>query len=160
MEHKIPDNYHDEAELIKQLIEQARSGKTIRMLGLGDSMKPLLKNGRDSIELAAIYPDTPLKKGDVVLYLCNGVYVLHRIIYISGDYYSMLGDGNLTVEPPLHRDFIYLKAVGYIRNGKYVRADAIHIRLYGFLWRKLYKHRPFLWKMISVIHKFTKATNN
>lgn len=153
MDKGIPENYEWESACIKLLIEQAQKGETVRILGLGISMRPLLRNGKDYIDLIAVTDDTPLKKGDVVLYLSDGIYVLHRIFQISKKGYAMLGDGNLLVESPLPRDAIFLKATGYLRKGKYLKADALPLKIYGWLWMKLRILRPFIWKILYHIHK-------
>ena len=41
----IDKGYEKEASLILELIEIAKTGKTVRMLGIGNSMQPLLKSG-------------------------------------------------------------------------------------------------------------------
>lgn len=134
--------YEEEAVLIRELIKIAQEGKRVRMLGLGHSMSPLLKNGRDFIELEAVTEEMELKRGDVVLYFSNGTYILHRIYKITKQGYCMLGDGNFLVEPPLERKYIYLRATAYIRNGKYILADKWYLKIYGMVWMRMRLLRP------------------
>jgi len=71
----------------------------------GTSMFPFLKNQKDSVRLAPITNE--LKKRDIVLYRrSNGAYVLHRIIKIKDNVYSMVGDNQRAIETPIYRDQI------------------------------------------------------
>lgn len=135
--------YEEEAVLIRELIKIAQEGKRVRMLGLGHSMSPLLKSGRDYIELEAVTEEMELKRGDVVLYVSNGRYILHRIYKITKQGYCMLGDGNFLVEPPLERKYIYLRATAYIRDGTYILADKWYLKMYGTIWMRMRLLRPF-----------------
>lgn len=145
--------YEKEAAYIQELIKIAQEGKKVRMLGLGYSMKPLLRNGKDYIELEAVTGDMELKRGDVVLYYSNGKYILHRIYKITKQGYCMLGDGNFLVEDPLEREKIYLKAVAYIRNGKYILAEKWYLKLYGEAWMRMRLLRPVFRKAMHVLKK-------
>ena len=59
----------------------------------GDSMRPLLRNGRDVVVVAPCDPMT-LKRGDVVLFRYRGRHILHRIVRCEGDRLLLAGDGN------------------------------------------------------------------
>lgn len=144
----IDKDYEREAVCIRSLIELAKQGETVRLLGKGISMRPLLRDGKDYIDLVAVTEDVPLRRGDVVLYLSDGVYVLHRIHRIRKDMYAMLGDGNLHIEPYLPRDQIFLKAVGYVRRGRSISAEDWRLRLYGWVWMRLRIVRPIIWKIL------------
>ena len=130
---------------IWELIEKARQGNTVRMLGIGSSMSPLLKDGRDFIDLVAVNNDTPLNKNDVIFYKSHeNKYVLHRIYSTSNEGYFPNGDGNLCIEPLLKRERVYLKAIGFVRKGNYISIDSIRYRFYVILWTKLLPIRAFL----------------
>jgi hypothetical protein len=132
-------------EHIRELIEKARRGNTVRMIGIGRSMSPLVKDGRDYIDLGAVDEATSIIKHDVVFYKSHeNKYVLHRIYSISNEGYYPNGDGNLCLEPLLQRDRIYLKAVGFVRKGKYISTGSIPYRLYSYVWTKLLPVRPHL----------------
>lgn len=130
---------------IWSLINEARRGSTVRMIGIGNSMLPLLKSERDYIDLIAVDMDTPLYKNDVIFYKSHqDVFVLHRIYSVTSEGYYPNGDGNLKLEPLLTRDRIFLKAVGFIRKGKYISTASISYRLYTFIWTKLLPIRGFI----------------
>lgn len=123
---------------ILNLIDIARQGKTVRMIGIGSSMRPLLKDGRDFVDLIAVEDNTILKKNDVIFYKSHeDQYVLHRIYTVTGEGYYPNGDGNLCLEPLLPRDNIYLKAIGFLRNGRYISVQSKLYRLYSSLWTSL-----------------------
>lgn len=125
-----------------ELIEKARQGETVRMIGVGNSMSPFLKDGRDFIDLIAVSPETKLSKNDVILYRSHeGKYVLHRIHEVTKEGYYPVGDGNITVEPLLESENIYLKAVGFLIRGRYVSAGSKLYRCYAGAWTKLFPVR-------------------
>lgn len=136
--------YEQEAKLIEEMIAYARLGHRVCLLGKGQSMWPLLVDGRDYIFLEAIKKDTELIRGDVVLYQVNGRYILHRIYRVTEHGYEMLGDGNVMVEPPLARENIFLKAVAYERKGKRVLADAWYLQVYADIWMRIRRFRPWV----------------
>lgn len=146
---------------IWRLIESARQGNTVRLLGIGSSMRPLLEGGRDFIDLIAVNQETELCKHDIVFYKSNdNQYVTHRIYSVSENSFHMLGDGNLSVEPLIQRENIYLKAIGFVRKGKYVSVKSKVYQGYSFLWRKLYPFRIHLLrhyqrycKVVSILKK-------
>ena len=77
--------------------------EALPLLISGNSMAPFLIHQRDTVYLSRL--QKPLKKGDVVLYLRdNGSYVLHRIVQINNDQYSMIGDGQFHIEKGIRHD--------------------------------------------------------
>jgi hypothetical protein len=146
---------------IWELITKARQGKIVRMIGMGKSMRPLLEGGRDYIDLVAVDKDTQLKKNDIIFYKSyEDKFVLHRIFSVSEEGYYPNGDGNLNLEPLLKKERIYLKAVGFVRKGKYVSTDSKGYQLYVKIWTELKPRRSYLlrWhnrlcKMISTLKK-------
>lgn len=133
-----------EASLILELIEIAKTGKTVRMLGIGNSMQPLLKSGEDYIWLEAVKEQERLKRGDVILYFSAGHFILHRIFRVTERGYEMLGDGNVMVEPPIPREQIYLKAVVYEKNGKKISASRWDMIVFGRVWLRIRPLRPWI----------------
>jgi hypothetical protein len=136
-------------------IEKVRMGTAVRLLGIGRSMCPLLEGGRDYIDLIAVNHDTKLCKNDVVFYKSHdNQYVTHRIYSISEKGYYMMGDGNLSIEPLINRDNIYMKAIGFVRKGKYISIEALRYQIYVFLWMKLY---PIRIHLLRLYHRYCKV---
>ena len=143
---------------IQQLIERARQGEKVVMIGLGNSMRPLLKDGRDFIELEYIQDGVMLKKYDIIFYKSyTGTYVLHRIFKVTQEGCIMNGDGNLLVEPVVERKDIYLKAVGIWRNGRHIKMNARGYRAYSILWMKSLPIRGYLFRIHGLIRKTRKG---
>lgn len=140
---------------IWRLIEKARQGDIVRLLGMGNSMRPLLEGGRDYIDMISVQPDTELRINDVVFYRTpDNQYVTHRIYDATEAGYSMLGDGNLSVEPLIGRDHIYLKAIGFVRKGSYISVDSSGYQSYVRLWRRLY---PIRIHLLRLYHRYCKV---
>lgn len=73
------------------------AGRTVRFRLKGNSMFPLLRNGKDSVILRHCPPEE-LKPMDVVLFRYRGKYVLHRIIRREGERLLIQGDGSLVAK--------------------------------------------------------------
>lgn len=77
-------------EQIEQLLQEGTPAEfTLR----GDSMLPLLRDGRDSVVVAPL-DECPIHVGDVLLFRFRGIHLLHRVRRIEGDSLVMVGDGN------------------------------------------------------------------
>lgn len=101
----------------------------------GTSMMPLLKEGRDRVELKP-YCHERLKKGDVVLYKKNdGTLVLHRIIKTeNGEFFTVLGDHQFNNDERVNNNQIIAVARGFFIKGHYVNEKTRWYRLYKKLW--------------------------
>ena len=101
----------------------------------GTSMMPLLKEGRDRVELKP-YCHERLKKGDVVLYKKNdGTLVLHRIIKTENrEFFTVLGDHQFKNAERVNKNQIIAVACGFFIKGRYVTEKTRWYRLYKKLW--------------------------
>ena len=101
----------------------------------GTSMMPLLKEGRDRVELKP-YCHERLKKGDVVLYKKNeGTLVLHRIIRVeNGEFFTVLGDHQFNNAERVNKNQIIAVACGFFIKGRYVTEKTRWYRLYKKIW--------------------------
>ena len=80
-------------QVIEEVVRLVSEGVSVTLPVNGWSMLPFIIGGRESVILQK--PEHP-KVGDVVLAWVNGSrYVVHRIIAISGDSITLMGDGNL-----------------------------------------------------------------
>ena len=125
------------------IIEQTLSeGRTVRFTPEGVSMRPMLKGGRDSVELAPLPPQ--LHRYDAVLYRRdNGQFVLHRIISVQNGAYICMGDAQFV--PEQVRPEQMLAAVrSFTRRGKPISADSPGYRLYCRLWCGTRQVRHFI----------------
>lgn len=101
----------------------------------GTSMLPLLKEGRDLVELESCSQER-LKKGDVVLYKKNdGTLVLHRIIKTeNGEFFTVLGDHQFENAERVNKNQIIAVACGFFIKGRYVNEKTRWYRLYKKIW--------------------------
>ena len=101
----------------------------------GTSMMPLLKEGRDRVELEPCSQER-LKKGDVVLYKKNdGTLVLHRIIKTENrEFFTVLGDHQFKNAERLNKNQIIAVACGFFIKGRYVTEKTRWYRLYKKIW--------------------------
>lgn len=110
---------------------------------VGTSMKPLLRQRRDLIEIRRKEPGR-CKKYDVVLYKRNGQYILHRILRVLPSGYLIAGDNNFFVERDITDDMILGVMTRVIRNGKDITMDNPFYWLYVHFWCDCYPLRKFL----------------
>ena len=101
----------------------------------GTSMLPLLKEGRDRVELEPCCQER-LKKGNVVLYKKNdGTLVLHRIIKTENrEFFTVLGDHQFKNAERVNKNQIIAVACGFFIKGRYVNEKTRWYRLYKKIW--------------------------
>ena len=137
---------------IKQLIE--RDGMYVSPPH-GQSMWPML---RDRTDIACVIkPDRELKKHDVALYIrSNGQYVLHRIMKINKDGYTMCGDHQLVLEHNIQREQIIGVLDSFYRGDKLFKCRGVRYKAYVNLWCMSLHLRKYLIKITGYIEKKSK----
>lgn len=119
-------------ELIPIFKEYLALGRSVRFSPKGESMLPLLKEGRDTVTLSPIMSD--LKKYDVVLYQRdNGQYVLHRILKAS-EAYTCIGDNQINKETGLRRDQMIAIMTSFTRGNKSYTVNNLLYKIYCRVW--------------------------
>lgn len=132
------------ARTIMPLIQERLSaGQNIKGLGFqGVSMMPMLRQGRDTVELAPICGK--LKKYDLPLYSgSGGKYVMHRIVDVEDDYYVCLGDNTYHYEKVSPERMIAV-VCAFTRDGRRVSVDNRRYKLYCRVWVFLYPVRKWI----------------
>ncbi|MGN0526867.1 MAG: S24/S26 family peptidase [Acutalibacteraceae bacterium] len=85
------------SELLPIILEAFDLEKSFKINITGTSMKPLLIQGRDYVEI--VKPHLPLNVGDIPLYRRDdGSFVLHRVVAVNEDGYVMCGDNQYVLE--------------------------------------------------------------
>ena len=85
--------------------EKLSSGGDVTFGPKGVSMLPLIRQGVDSVKISPV--DGKLKKYDVPLYRRkNGQFVLHRVVDVNNDSYTMCGDNQCIREKGITHDMI------------------------------------------------------
>lgn len=124
--------------------ELIRSGKLI-YTNVGDSMMPLLRQGRDVMVIerpkdwkvmeTGEDTATKLKRLDVPLYRRdNGNYVLHRIIKVRKKDYVICGDNRYQREYGISDRHIIGVLTGVIRDGREISVYSRKYLFYVHLW--------------------------
>lgn len=120
--------------------ERLANGKSVQFKPKGTSMRPMLRQGIDSVILSPL-PEK-LKKYDLPLYQRdNGQYVLHRIVGV-GDAYTCIGDNQYEYEYGVRHDQMIGVVTGFYRDQEFHSVTQLSHRLYRSLWHHSRKLRP------------------
>ena len=115
-------------ELIAFVRERIAAGQKVSSVPFcGVSMLPMLRQGKDLVELAPL-PER-LKKYDLPVYRYpNGKYVMHRVIRVRKEHYVCCGDNLMELEriPP---EWMIAVVSAFFREGKRVEVtDRAYLR--------------------------------
>ncbi len=105
----------------------------------GISMRPMLREGKDTILLSPVVGR--LKKYDVPLYRRGEYYVLHRVVQVREDSYVICGDNCLEKEYGVTEDQLVGVLSGFRRGDRYVAIDSRFYLLYARVWVAIYPLR-------------------
>lgn len=106
---------------------------------VGVSMKPLLRQRRDIIELRTV--KGRCKKYDVVLYKRGKNYILHRIVKVRPNDYVIVGDNCIWREYGITDNQILGVMTRVVRDGKSIYPSEWKYKLYVHLWCDFYHVR-------------------
>ena len=127
----IPNNI-----LIPQVEELIKRDKEVIIRAKGNSMLPYIKDGKDSVVLAQ---PKDLAVGDIVLARVQARFVMHRIISITGDTCTMMGDGNIRGTEVFCKEDTIGKVIWIVKpDGRRVAPGKAR------LWRRLLPIRRYL----------------
>jgi len=120
-------------ELMTLVRETVAAGQKVRYLPFrGTSMLPMLRQGRDQVELSPL-PER-LKKYDLPVYqLPSGKYVMHRVVEVKDDHYICNGDNLVEMERVFPHQMIALVSA-FTRDGKRIEVDDPWYRAYCRFW--------------------------
>ena len=107
---------------------------------VGVSMMPLLRQGRDVMEIRKRGSER-LKKYDAVLYKRGGRYILHRILKVREKDYVIVGDNCYRREFGVTDDQILGVLTGVVRDGKRIDVRDKGYLFYVHLWCDFYPVR-------------------
>lgn len=121
------------SEIVPLIVQTLEDGGQFRLITAGTSMKPLLRNRRDTVVLAKAQN---VSRFDIVLYRRkNGQYVLHRIVRCEDDgSFTLCGDNQLIYEHGINREDIIASVCEIEKNGKTIDFFSPKYRLYVFFW--------------------------
>ena len=139
-----PDRKVNEEVLMLLVRERLAAGYKVRYLPFqGVSMLPLLRQGKDRVELGPL--PQRLKRLDLPVYQTpGGKYLMHRVVKVTPTHYICLGDNTLEYETILPEQMIGV-VTAFTRNGKRISVRHPLYWLYCRIWgltrpaRVLYK---------------------
>ena len=109
-------------ELWPVMAEQISAGGSVRFGPKGTSMLPMLRQNIDSVILRKA--DRRLKKYDLPLYRReNGQFVLHRVVGVKKDSYTMCGDNQCQYEYGIKDEQILAIVEGFYRGDTYISVN-------------------------------------
>ena len=126
-------------QLVQLLDVQLRTGGKAYLTVTGNSMRPVLRNLTDRVELI---PVGKLRSGDIILYRReNEQYVLHRILRaLPDDSYLCCGDNQWETEV-IRREQILAVVSGFSRGNKTYPVSHPGYQMYVRTWVALHPIR-------------------
>lgn len=118
---------------------------------MGDSMMPLIRQGRDVLEITK-RPEGRLNKYDIPLYKVGNRYVLHRILKVRENDYIIAGDNNYRKEIVTESQIIGV-LTGLTRDGKRRHLFGWKYRMYLFFWCDLFLIRAAMLFVMTLIRR-------
>lgn len=120
----------------------------------GVSMMPMLKQGRDSFTVERKVARAA--KWDVVLFRRDGKYVLHRVIAVHPDSYTILGDNCITAEEHVPEADVLAVLTEFTHRGHICQSSNFLYRCYVTLWCKPYHLRIAVKKLVMKLKRLVK----
>lgn len=122
---------------------------------VGDSMMPLIKQGRDVLVISAV--NGRLKRYDIPLYKRDsGQYVLHRILKVRKNDYVICGDNRCNKEYGITDRHIIGVLSGIIRDGREIPVTDIKCRIYAHLWCDFFPVRVLIIRIRQIFKRRLK----
>ena len=126
-------------------------GRPVRFRLKGNSMFPLLRNGKDVVVLEKCSFES-LKPMDVVLFRYRGKHVLHRIIRREGGRLLIQGDGSIVAIEECKVDDVVGKVVQICRkSGKEIPVGSWQWTIPSRMWRGLGFLRNWILRMAHIL---------
>lgn len=134
--------------------EIKRTGRII-YTNVGDSMMPLIKQGRDVLVISVV--NGRLKRYDIPLYKRDsGQYVLHRILKVRKNDYVICGDNRCNKEYGITDRHIIGVLSSIIRDGREIPVTDIKCRIYAHLWCDLFPVRVLIIRIRQIFKRRLK----
>ena len=132
-----------------QVETEISAGRSVRFKVKGHSMYPLLRDGKDEVTISPLTCDPSVY--DIVLFRYRGKHILHRIISVEGDTYTIQGDGiYISCEKCTREDIIGVVTQIHKKNGLEINTSWGLFRFNSWCWYKLFFMRRFI---LAVLRK-------
>ncbi len=138
-------------DTVCDLLEQGQTDVAIPVAG--GSMVPFLHHG-DTVCLNL--PDSPLKRGDIVLYRrLNGQYILHRIFKVEkGGSLLIVGDAQQALERLPSQSLVCARVTSARHKGRICRPGMPRWWVYRHVWLWL---RPWRRRLMALRWKLKRT---
>ena len=137
------------SELVPIMEQQLKAGRKVSFSPKGVSMRPLLREGKDSVTLAPFSGE--IKSYDIALYQReNGAYVLHRAI-IKKNTLLFIGDNQFIYERGINRLQIKAVVCAVNRNGKEIGVENLIYKGYCRIWQFTRPLRYFVYRVFRKV---------
>ena len=114
--------------------ELLAEGRQVTITVRGNSMRPLLRDGRDKVVMRKA-KDEDIRKGAVMLFRYRGSHVMHRVRKIEGDVVIFEGDGNYQQQEVVTRKDIVAVVEAVVRpSGRRIECSGRRWRVLSFVW--------------------------
>jgi len=136
----------------ERILAVMETGAAAPLVISGNSMSPFLVHGRDTVYLTP--PPERLKKGDMILYRReNGAYVLHRIQAAEGETFTLIGDGQLELEPGIRYGQVLALVTAVRRKGKLLKKGSFWWDFFEKVWLNMIPLRPAALKLYGLLKR-------
>ena len=136
-------------DIMPLIEERLAAGQSVEFSPHGVSMLPMLREGKDSVILSS--PRGRLKKYDIPLYRrADGSYVLHRVVAVGEEGYTLIGDNQFIPEKGVKDEAIIAVLTAYRRGDKLISVDSLGYRIYS---RLRHMTRPLRYLLFRVKRK-------
>lgn len=128
-------------QLLTEVGALLTEGYTVTIICQGDSMRPFIRDGKDSVILQK---RSAYNVGDIVLARIGETFLLHRIYKMTPSSVHLMGDGNVHAKEVCTIQNICGAVTHIIRNGQKYSCSTPCARTKAKLWRFLLPIRRIL----------------
>lgn len=145
--------------IAEQNIEQMLNSVGLCVTGFsGTSMMPMLNKDTDRALITK--PKQPLKRGDIVLYKRDNIYILHRILKIRGDSLIIRGDNSTIIEKQYKVSDIIGVLSGFWRNGIFIECTEKYSKKFAHAANIKYFKRKTYSYAAGIKNKILRSSKN
>ena len=117
-----------------EVIDRIIAGERVRIKAKGNSMLPMIRDGKDEVILEKPNEESFQKGNLLLVQLKDERFVLHRVKMIDGTHLILQGDGNLSIVESCTKDNVIAEATTVFRKGKEIHKGSFRWNLYRYLW--------------------------
>ena len=133
--------------------ETVNSGGSMPLVVTGNSMRPFMKDGRDTVWLEACR-NSDIRRGKILLFRRkNGKFVLHRVRKVlSGGIIVMNGDAQHWCEE-INKEQVIAVVTHIEKDGRKQSCQSLTYRIRSEIWQLLMPFRYYIFRIYRIIKK-------